>query len=678
MGALADGDGAPWARTTARACIAQWSDYARTKRITRVCIAALRDKALVQLSLRILREWRRQCERDAASRASDDGFFVHELAKLKMEAAAIWAARRAQTATLATWRAFCRDAERVRQCKRSEEQRQVQADAALRFNRVMRMYQALSSWRGIVRAKAKMAAMQTDKQNRLLKMRQVLVRKQKEARSMGDKENAPPPAIASAQPRAPPLPPPKPLPQPREGRTTSRRLFAASPAARGRSQQTGRSPHALSASPSEDELSLKTLASRQSHSRAGTPASSRKATTRGREGARPDDASGERRAGAPSMAQQRSRRGAGWHGRDVSEDAASLGPNSNPSVPPSSDLNDSRAPEARGVASSVGEGPLGGRSDDRAARREALKRKHAARAAAEAAAAASHQQRREREEGRRRELARIKSRGKLFRMELDLTEKNSRQALCAHQRCLADMHYVRVLKRRVGYRAFAELLAMSQAKAVRASRRYDRHLSALAMEGWKLFVLPRWRQRMCWTIHMRGVLSRFANRYVSDKVFWPWHQFVRSKQFKRHRIARACWGAFRDAHARLTARKAAADGHRVARLVRIHFGAWRTEAAASAEGALLSELETAHAFKAQYAKALGGRVLRQWLHAASSQRRQRIIAKNKKASWAKVNTWLEEFRAGDGGRREEDAKELIAKLPALPDPSLFADYPECP
>ena len=624
-------------------CLNAWREWTKVQRFNKVAVYAFRERALVRATRSALQGWRevaaetrarrraaeasRRAERGSAEcsgrceeeEEEETSAFTLELEKLKMQAASNFFAIRFLRRSLVAWREAARDGPgSARRRERELEKERKQLITSKKFCRLMLLHRAFGSWQRTHKLRTRASRLGADKEYRALKMQQVLIRKKRElSKNKGPEKENVRPAVAVAKAAAPAAP----AATEDGGRGRAGEINGGRPKKRGHSEGL--------------ELSLRRLASRRSE----TSQSSRL----GAEGAKGKPSPGER---GKSPARVRCAGG----GAKIK----------------AAPTNQAAACEER---RREGEEDLRSRLEERAMkrtqRREDLRQRYERKVASESEESQQEKDQNRNYERRRRELQRIEAKERVYRLELQESERISKQELRSQQLFLAKMHRRRWLLARVGLRAFKDALACVRSKESSADSKYARHLSAVALQGWKLYTMPYWRRKVLYHVHLHGALHRFLARFRLDRAFGAWLSLTNAKKFKRHRIASHHFAFFKELVASREGQRALAARFHARRLMREHLRLWRNYASIRAELVLLHELEVAHAFRQEYQKGLARRAFEDWRVVAKDLRKERKIEAGKRQAWGKINQWLEELDKDKAKKREAEQRRGSDKASLL-------------
>ena len=650
-----------------------WRDVCKVAKFHKVCVLAFRERALVRTAKLALLEWK---ERAAESRTrervrqelltrgdavgmesrgssrlarrrrekrreeEETSALTAELNKLKMQAAFNFFASRFLRKALLKWRDLARTglgSEKRRERERERERKMVLT--ARKFCRLMRFHKPFNAWKLLVQARKRSSRLNADKEYRALMMHQVIIQKKKELRkkkeSEKEKENLAPPERTKQNPR-------RVHPQPKPSVPAS----APKPAREEENlagREGGRKPSKSRKHHSEElEMSLRKLAGRRSES------SSQRNNHRSGPLAAQDREAGESGRGGES-----STRG----GRTPDHrDPKKASDRSGHRIPGHLSLpahrqrpNAAGAPATQGAEADLRR-KLEERARERVQRRTELRKRYEAKLSLESESTQQEKEEARNYERRIKDLQRIEAKERVYKMELEESERISKQELRQHQTSLARIHYQKRLLSQVGFRAFARVHEILKAKEGGADDKYRKHLFAVAMQGWKLWTMPFWRRKVLFHVHFHGALHNYLTRFRLDRAFARWLGFANAKKFKRHRIVRHHFGFFKGLLAKTErARARAAEFHRK-RVLGEHLSTWRDYTSIRSELVLLNELEVANKFRQDYQRGLTRRLALDWLRVAKDLKRERSIEDGKRQAWSKINQWLKEI---DEEKREK-------------------------
>ncbi|QDZ20600.1 hypothetical protein HOP50_04g31200 [Chloropicon primus] len=633
----------------ASSCLHAWRDLCKLRKFHKVCVFAFRERALVRATRVALLGWRRytaqrledarqrsrasirrkecqaresvdeplvvgrrerECERKEEEQEEEiTSAFTAELEKLKMQAALNFFATRFLRRVLLQWRVAVRNGvgSEKRRAKEVERERK-HALAARKFCRIMSLHKAFNSWNLAFKSRNRVSRLNTDKEYRALKMQQVLLEKRKELQAKSSvcpklgKENLRPATGADTG-----------KPRPKASGLEATEVGRPEVTPTRRSRTPGRKHQSA-----ELELSLRKLASRRAET-----------TLR----SRPDEGESGRRIHRPGLP-------------------------SPSAVPPGGrDATPSTTPAGR---TKEGEDDLRRKLDERAKeriqRRKELRKRYEEKLSVESEETEQEKHEAKSYERRIRELQRIEAKERVYRLELEESERISKMELRQQQLSLAKMHHRRWLMGQVGLRAFKCLAGEIRSKEASANAKYGKHLLAVAMQGWKVYTMPFWRRKMLFHVHLHGVLHRFLTRYRLERVLSTWLDLVNAKKFKRHRIAKFHFSFFKDLVKRREGQRVQAASFHAKRVLRDHLEVWKDYTSVRAELVLLHELQVAHAFRQEYRRGLARRVFEDWRFATRDLKRERKIEMGKRETWSKINQWLEEIDKDKAEKKELERK----------------------
>ena len=660
-------------------CFQSWKDYCRLRKFYKVCVFAFRERSLVRTTKSVLVRWRayalavkdlkeRQIQAHSGSISEEPGrrnastsrerrkkareedeaesAFTAELNKLKLQAAWNFFLSRFLPSILKAWHALAENGiGRERRKKQEVEKERRQRLAARKFRRLMFMHRAFSHWKTTVKSTSHLSRLNADKEYRALKMQQVLIQKKKEF--IQNKENVGPPKQSKHERQ----------PQPRTRESVVAEGTKSSQPGSEKTRSKAQSKLQVSSSrrkyhSEELETSLKKLAARRSEQsprkrsavsvrRGGGLESGTQGQSDGEQVREQDRRERDRRIKLERL--ERSERSERSHHTSSSPQANS--------VHRRRPKDATKREEVVDIQRNLEE-----RANERHARREELKKRYQEKFNEEGQESQRSDDQTKAYDKRIRELQRIEAKEKIYRMDLEESERMSKIELKRQQMSLAKMHYTHRLMRHVGYEAFAGLLLASNARKEEADLKYKKHLFALSMQAWKLWMMPFWRNKVMFQVHFHGVLSRFLTRYRLDRVLTAWFGFLNAKKFKRHRIVAYHFGFFKGLLKSQELKRHKALEYRRRKVLMDHLSTWKDYTSIRAELVLLHELEMAHTFRQQYHKGMIKRVFDDWKFVTGDLKRGRLIETSKRQTWSKINQWLEELDKEKAEKRELENK----------------------